>query len=132
MLGPLNSARAVFAVAVKMAAGELAARRGRHAEAAKLLAEAVAAEDALNYDEPPPWPQPARQSLGAVLLKAGRFKEAEAVFREDLARNPENGWSLRGLSLALAKRGSSEAEEARRRFEKAWSRADVQLSTSRF
>ena len=33
---------------------------------------AVAAEDALNYDEPPDWFYPTRESLGAALLRARR------------------------------------------------------------
>jgi cytochrome c-type biogenesis protein CcmH/NrfG len=59
-------------------------------------------EDALKYDEPPAWMIPLRHSIGANLMTAGRFAEAEQVYRDDLKRLPENGWSLLGLSEALA------------------------------
>jgi cytochrome c-type biogenesis protein CcmH/NrfG len=59
-------------------------------------------EDALKYDEPPAWMIPLRDSIGANLMTAGRFAEAEQVYRDDLKRLPENGWSLLGLSEALA------------------------------
>jgi tetratricopeptide (TPR) repeat protein len=91
--------------------GELAARSGRVEEAIALLGRAAGMQDSLQYDEPPTWNMTARQSLGAVLLDAGRAAEAEGVYREDLKRFPENGWSLRGLSLALrARREAAEAE----------------------
>ena len=95
------------------------------------LREAVRREDLLKYDEPPGWTVPSRHALGAFLLEARRFKEAEATYREDLIRYPENGWSLLGLSRALAgqqKRGEAEAVSTRQR--KAWHRADIQLPAS--
>jgi hypothetical protein len=68
-----------------------------------------------------------------VLLQAGRAREAEQVYREDLGRNPGNGWSLFGLTQSLRAQGNTTGaagmEEA---FKKAWARADVQLSASRF
>ena len=74
-----------------------------------------------------------RQSLGAVFLQAGRAAEAEAIYREDLRRNPENGWSLFGLAQSLRVQGKTwEAAAAEARFRKAWPRADVTLTTSRF
>src|SRR5689334_10737651 len=60
------------------------------------LQRAVSLEDTLDYDEPPDWLAPARESLGAALLKAGKTTEAEAVFREDLQRNVRNPRSLFG------------------------------------
>ena len=102
----------------------------------KAIAEfqtAVKLQDALRYDEPEDWYFPVRQSLGAVLLEAGRFKEAEDVYREDLKRNRENGWSLFGLTSALKRQQRfDEAGQTAQRFAKAWSRADVELKSSRF
>ena len=90
-------------------------------------------QDGLNYMEPPPWYYPVRQSLGAVLLAAGRAKEAETVYREDLRRNRENGWSLYGLARSLrAQKRNEEAAAVETRFRKAWAAADVQLAASRF
>ena len=74
-----------------------------------------------------------RQTLGAALLQAGRAAEAEAVYREDLRRNPENGWSLFGLAQSLRAQGkSAEAGAEDVRFRRAWTRADVTLTASRF
>jgi tetratricopeptide (TPR) repeat protein len=125
MLGPLNSAQAILAVAAPLLAGEIELRGGSAAQAIPLLQQAVKAEDALNYDEPPPWPQPARLSLGEALLEAGRPAEAAQVFREDLERYPENGWALFGLAQAGDAR-------AKGRFVRAWSHADVKLTAARF
>jgi predicted Zn-dependent protease len=91
----------------------------------------VAIEDELPYDEPPGWHMPVRQSLGALLLEAGRPADAEAVYREELRRNPENGWSLFGLSKALLEQGrDEEAAAVNARFREAWAHADIELSAS--
>lgn len=129
----LNNAADLLSIAAKVLAGELAAERGRYDEAVKLLEEAVKLEEGLVFDEPPPWYYPVRQSLGAVLLEAGRTEEAERVYREDLKRNPENGWSLFGLSKSLRAQGKNVlAEDVEQRFRRAFSRADIQLESSRF
>ncbi|HEV8714863.1 MAG TPA: hypothetical protein VGX03_18790 [Candidatus Binatia bacterium] len=90
-------------------------------------------QDNLGYEEPPAWYYPVRQSLGAVLLKAGRAEDAEAVYREDLRRNPENGWSLYGLTQSLRMQNKKDdAADTEKRFRKAWAEADVKLVESRF
>jgi tetratricopeptide (TPR) repeat protein len=119
-------------IASRIVGGELSARRGRTDEAVQLLTEAVTLEDTIPYNEPPVWHQPVRQVLGAVLLEAGRAVEAETVYREDLRRVRDNGWSLFGLVRSLELQGRrSDASAARAAFEKAWARADVTLSSSR-
>src|SRR5215213_5257774 len=80
---------AVVELAARIVEGELAARERRYEEAVASLTGAVAMQDAQRYNEPATWHYPVRQSLGAVLLAAGRPAEAEAVYREDLRRNPE-------------------------------------------
>src|SRR5262249_40229088 len=121
----------VLAVAEPYLAGEIAYRKGKLDEAVEKLGEAVKREDLLKYDEPPPWTVPTRHALGAVLLEAKRFEDAEAVYRADLARYPENAWSLKGLSRALAGRGKkAEADALGARFGKAWARADVEMPSS--
>jgi tetratricopeptide (TPR) repeat protein len=120
-------------VAANVLGGEIAAKQRNMDEAVQLLEQAVRQQDALRYEEPPAWYYPVRQSLGAVLLKAGRATEAEAVYREDLRRNPENGWSLYGLTQSLqAQKKKEEAATANQRFRKAWAQADVKLAASRF
>ena len=93
----------------------------------------MAIEDSLGYMEPPTWYYPTRQSLGRALLEAGRAKDAERVYREDLRRFPDNGWSLTGLSLALAAQGKrAEAATVRQQLDEVWKDADVKLVSSRF
>ena len=43
-------------------------------------------------------------------MAAGRFAEAEQVYRDDLKRLPENGWSLLGLYQALAPQQTGRVE----------------------
>jgi tetratricopeptide (TPR) repeat protein len=120
-------------IAERSVAAELAAARGDRAAAIAALREAVAIEDTIPYDEPPGWHAPVRHSLGAVLLADGRAADAEAVYREELRRNPGNGWSLHGLALALeAQDRADDAADARRQRDGAWQHADVQLVASRF
>jgi len=119
-------------IASRILEGELSLRRGNPDTAIAVLGEAVKIEDGIPYNEPPVWHHPPRQILGAVLLEAGRPAEAEAVYREDLKRFRENGWSLFGLAQSLeAQQKSSEALEVQRRFETAWKRADIRLTSSR-
>ena len=95
------------------------------------LRQGVALEDALVYMEPPEWIQPSRHTLGAILLAAGRFAEAEQVYRTDLARWRGNGWSLYGLSRALEGQDrSQEAAEVAAQHQRAWARADAPTQTS--
>jgi hypothetical protein len=94
---------------------------------------AVVLEDGLPYTEPPTWYYPMRHSLGKALVASRRFAEAEAVYRQDLERFPENGWSLYGLWQALQGQGRTrDAAEVLKRFNRAWARADVKLTASRF
>jgi tetratricopeptide (TPR) repeat protein len=128
-----SSAPAVLAVAARMLGGEIAFREGKLDESFAMLREAATLEDGLRYDEPPDWMMHARHALGAALLQARKLDDAERVFREDLAIHPENGWALFGLARTLESRGATdEARAVRARFDKAWSRADVELKSSCF
>jgi tetratricopeptide (TPR) repeat protein len=130
-LGDNMPAEALLRIAASTLAGEIAARRGQTDEAVRQLEEAVRLQDKLPYTEPPPWYYPVRQSLGAVLLAAGRAADAEKVYYEDLQRNPENGWSLYGLVESFRAQ-KADAAAVEQRFQKAWARADVKLTASRF
>jgi len=121
-----NSASDLLAIATLMLDGETAAKTNNYDGAVVKLREAVRREDNLRYDEPPDWIQPTRHTLGAVLLRAGRGAEAEAVYHEDLQKHPENGWALFGLRNALLMQGKNkEAAKVDARFRKAWAHADV-------
>ncbi len=128
----INTMARILAIAEDVLSGELAAARGDHDEAIRRLRAAVAKEESLSYNEPPDWYYPVRQSLGAVLMEAGRPGEAESVYRENLKHYPENGWSLFGLAESLEAQGKrAEAASVRARFEEAWRHADVELKASR-
>jgi tetratricopeptide (TPR) repeat protein len=128
-----NDAGNVLRIAEFVLEGVLAGDDGRFADAARSLRKAVDLEDALVYGEPPEWSVPVRHDLGAVLLAGGDPAGAEAVYREDLARFPENGWSLWGLSQALrAQRRDAEADEVDVRFREAWRYADIELFASMY
>jgi tetratricopeptide (TPR) repeat protein len=130
----LNSSKALLHVASAVLAGEIALRGGDTAAAIAHFEEGVKREhEELRYDEPAPWYQPVRQYLGDALVKAGRWADAERVYREDLKENPENGWSLFGLAQALDGGGNAtEAAAVRARQARVWAKADVKLTASRF
>jgi len=127
-----NSCDAILGVANRMIEGEILVAENKIDNGLAELRAAVTAEDALKYDEPPGWLIPVRHSLGAVLMRTGRFAEAEQVYRDDLARLPENGWSLFGLSESLRaqKRNEEEAATTKAKFEKLWAKADLKITSS--
>jgi tetratricopeptide (TPR) repeat protein len=119
-------------IAERTVFAERALARGDRSAAIAALREAVVIEDSIPYDEPPGWHAPVRQTLGVALLEAGRAVDAEAVYREELRRNPANGWSLRGLADSLrAQKRSREAAETEQLLAAAWANADVKPAASR-
>lgn len=125
-----NTAKDIFAVAAKVLEARIASVE-KDPNALALWQEAVDMSDRLAYAEPADWFYPVRHYQGAALLSAGKAKEAEAVYREDLRRNPNNGWALFGLWKALEQdRRPSEASVAKAAFDRAWARADFRLTTS--
>lgn len=124
-----NAAADLLKVAEAALEGEILYREGKTDAAFASLREAVKLEDALRYSEPPDWIQPIRHTLGAALLDSGRAAEAETVYRDDLKKWPENGWSLMGLSRSLLGQGK-DAADADRRFRVAWKDADLQTTSS--
>ena len=115
-------------VARHLAQASVAEARGDRERQLERLRQAVDAEHALPYMEPSFWWYPARQTLAAALLAAGRAAEAEQEFRTDLAEFPRNGWSLYGLVAALrAQQKTDAAAMVEREFQAAWSKSDVKL-----
>ena len=126
-----NTANRLLSMGSATLAGEIESAKGQHDQAIGYLKEAVAIQDALNYEEPPPWYYPVRETLGMELLAAGKTADAEQVFRDDLKQYPENGWSLNGLAICLrARNASDEAASVDARFKKAWAHADVEMPAS--
>jgi tetratricopeptide (TPR) repeat protein len=123
-----NDAAGVLAVARPYLDGRLALMAGNNAGAIANLRLAVAAEDALAYDEPPGWYLPSRNALGVALLRDCDYPAAEQVYRDELKLHPESGRALFGLRAALlAQKRDSEAAAVGKRFERAWRAADVKL-----
>ena len=128
----INSVFDLCEIASKTLAGEINAKEKKYSTAIIRLQEAVAKEDALNYDEPPDWFFSIRHHLGAVLIEAGKFREAIKVYDEDLKIFRENGWALKGLMNAYEKLGDKKKyNEAKARFDKAWKHADTKIASSR-
>ncbi|MCH7726699.1 MAG: hypothetical protein IH991_09500 [Planctomycetes bacterium] len=126
-----NTSLSILCVAEEMMAGEIAYRKGKSEVAFKHLREAVRLDDAMNYDEPWAWMQPARHALGALLLESGRVAEAEKVYRADLKRHPKNPWALHGLAESLAAQDKpTEAAKFKKQFKIATVRADVIINRS--
>jgi tetratricopeptide (TPR) repeat protein len=116
----------VIELAQHVVLGRIAQSAGDWAQARTAFEQAVALEDALAYSEPPYWYYPVRQSLGAVLLAAGRLDEAETVFRQSLLRAPNNGWALHGLAATYQRLGKpGAAATARTQFTRAWVGAEA-------
>ncbi|MBC7369805.1 MAG: hypothetical protein H7343_23820 [Undibacterium sp.] len=124
----------VMEIAARFLDGEILLREGKIEAALGALREAVVREDKLRYAEPPAWAQPVRHALGAALLQRGRLAEAEEVYRQDLARTADNGWSLFGLAqcLRLQNKNAAEAKALEARFKHVWAKADVTLTSSCF
>lgn len=126
-----HSAKNLLGVLAGILEGEIARAAGDLPGALAAFERAVAADDALEYDEPEPLPFPARHWLGAALLEAERFQDAERAYRDDLADHPHNGWSLLGLQQALKAQGRTDPE-VDKDLEASWSRSDTWIRASRF
>jgi tetratricopeptide (TPR) repeat protein len=122
----------LLAIADNLLQGEIAMIEGDVRGAIPKYEAAVAGQDALPYTEPPFWYYPTRQSLGFALMKAGRAKDAQAVYEADLKQYPHNGWSTFGLIASLEAQGKAdEAATHREHFKAMWQFADVELKASR-
>jgi tetratricopeptide (TPR) repeat protein len=122
----------VMQIAIHSLTGDIAYREGDYEGAIAHYEQAKGLEDGLRYTEPAYWNRPIRRDLGAALLATGRPAEAENAYAEDLAKFPDNGWSLFGIIQAFEAQGkTAEAEAARERFRSAWEAADVTLTASR-
>ena len=83
------------------------------------------------YDEPEPLPFAVRHWLGAALIEAGRYADAEKDYRVELKDHPHDVWSLHGLKIALEKQGKSDAD-VDADFDMSTARMDVWVTSSKF
>jgi predicted negative regulator of RcsB-dependent stress response len=135
--GPLKGfgvpADQLVEIAATLLAGEIARREDKLDDAIKLFEQAVALQAKVPYTEPAYWYYPTQHTLGAALMQAKRYAEAEKVYRDSLAEYRDDGWALFGLWRALDAQGkAAEAKSIKSQFVVTWANADVRLSSSRF
>jgi tetratricopeptide (TPR) repeat protein len=128
-----NPGIAAVEVAKKVLQGVIAEEKNQLSEAIAFLKEAVDKEDNMLYNEPKDWVLPVRQYLGYALLKARKYKDAEKVYKQDLAINPNNVWSLTGLADALVKQGKTkEATKVQQQAKKVQTTDNAKIKSSVF
>jgi tetratricopeptide (TPR) repeat protein len=124
-----NKASDVLALAAATLDAQIASARGEKEESVRLWRRAVEVERTIQYDEPPAWFYPVRQSLAAALLRNGQAKEAEVVFREAIAKQPRDGRLHFGLWQSLvAQKRDGEAAMVQAQYEAAWKGATSTLA----
>lgn len=127
----INTFAEVLQIAENVIQGEIVRRQGHYDIAANFFAQAVEIEDKLLYTEPPDWFFSVRHHLGDALLAAGKYAEAEAVYRRDLEEWKNNGWALMGLYKSLeGQRKSAEAQAVLDEFKEAWKHSKLMLKSS--
>ena len=125
-----HKAGQLMGLAASLLEGEILRLDGDLDGAIGAFERAAAFDDDQDYDEPEPIPFAARHWLGAALLEAERYAEAEETYRAELSNHPHNVWSLHGLKAALAAQGKSDpAVDAD--FETSTARCDTWITTSR-
>jgi tetratricopeptide (TPR) repeat protein len=126
-----NSTKSVYELALTALDARIAEAAGDRAKAIALWQKAVASLDTFAYNEPADWYYPVRESLGGALLRDNQSAAAEAVFRRDLALNPNSGRSLYGLwqSLLMQHR-DTDAAFVKTQFDAAWAHATIKLQVS--
>ncbi len=127
----INTMADLVSIASKVLAAGIAVKQAQASLSENLLTEAVVLEDNLNYNEPPDWFFSVRHHLGAVLIKNGKYKAAEKVYRQDLKTWRKNGWALMGLYKALTLQNKyHEAVKINAAFNEAWKYADFNITSS--
>jgi len=85
---PFNAPLQMAAIAAGILKGKLYYTEGKNTDVITALKMVIVEEDKLIYREPQEWLIPARQYLGALLLKMKQPALAEKLYREDLLANP--------------------------------------------
>lgn len=127
----INTTADLVQIASKVLQAGIAVKQKETEQAITLLKEAIVIEDNLNYNEPPDWFFSVRHHLGAVLLNAGKYKEAEKIYQQDLKTWKKNCWALTGLYQSLKKQNkNTEAEKIKKALDEAQKYADFTLASS--
>jgi tetratricopeptide (TPR) repeat protein len=120
--------RTIVQVAHELFEAEVAAQSGQNESALEHAAAAAKTGEPLDILDPAMLSGSPRLALGDMQLRLGRWQQAEATFRQDLAMHPRSGWALRGLIRALDGQGrQDEVEKLRGEINLAWSLADANL-----
>jgi tetratricopeptide (TPR) repeat protein len=105
---------------------EIALAEKRGDEALAEQARAIAASKRADDAEPPMLAAGATLALADMQLALGRAADAEATYRSDLVKHPDNGWALQGLARALKAQGKgAESASALEQVDRAWTQADA-------
>ncbi len=130
---PFNAVYDAALIGENILAGTIAENKKDLAKAVSFFKQAVIAEDKLIYNEPRDWLLPARQYLGAALVKAAQYKEAAAVFKKDLQINPNNGWSLTGLATCYRQlKNTAGLSAVQKQLKAAWLIKDTPVEAAVF
>lgn len=128
---PFNSAYDACIIGEYILKGTISEKENNKKTAIDFFKKAVENEDKLIYNEPRDWLLPARQYLGNSLLQSGRYAEAILVFQKDLVINPENGWSLTGLTACYeAQKNAEKKNKVLKRKNAAWVNSDVAITSA--
>jgi len=127
----VHSAKDLLSIVAGILEGEIQRSAGDLDAAIASFQQAASRQEALVYDEPEPLPFSAFHWLGAALLDAKRFAEAEKAYRAELKDHPHNGWSLLGLKLAIEGLGK-ESSDVSADLASSWSRSDTWIQSSHF
>lgn len=126
----INSVFDLVKIAEKVLKAEILAKESEHnyKESITLLREAVAIEDALNYNEPPDWFFSTRHHLARILISNGQKRLAIETYLEDLKYYPKNGWAYHGIKKAYEILGDIEnATYYDLLFKDSWKHSDFEL-----
>lgn len=127
----INTTADLVQIALKVLQSGIAIKQKQTDQGIALLKEAIDLEDNLNYNEPPDWFFSIRHHLGAALLNAGKYGEAEKIYLQDLQTWKKNGWALTGLYQSLLKQNKNkQADKIKVALDKAWQYADFTLTSS--
>jgi tetratricopeptide (TPR) repeat protein len=130
---PFNAVYDAALVGESILAGTIAENKSDISRAIILFTQAVKDEDRLIYNEPRDWLLPARQYLGAALIKSGNYKQAVEVFNKDLQINPNNGWSLTGLETCYRRLKNKVGLSAvQKQLKSAWSIKNMSIDAAVF
>ena len=123
-----DAARTVLDILARRLHGEIAIADRQPDAARAAVAAAADLEAALHANEPPLLGSMSRVALGELMLRAGRWSDAEGAFRAELAAQPASGWALAGLQRSLVgQHRDGEARSVGADVERAWAGADASL-----